>query len=80
MVYTRERVYETLSMCSALLKKQRCGTVPIFYGSGSGSDFWKVMVPVPVPYLDHKNKIFQKDFWNFFCLFTYYAVLQGKSL
>ncbi len=28
---------------------QRCGTVTIFYGSGSGSssDFWKVMVPVP---------------------------------
>ncbi len=25
--------------------KQRCGTVTIFYGSGS--DFWKVMVPVP---------------------------------
>ncbi len=28
---------------------QCCGTVTIFYGSGSGSDFWKVMVPVPVP-------------------------------
>ncbi len=30
---------------------QCCGTVPvtIFYGSGSGSDFWKVMAPVPVP-------------------------------
>ncbi len=26
---------------------QRCGTVTIFYGSGS--DFWKVMVPFPVP-------------------------------
>ncbi len=28
---------------------QRCGTVTIFYGSasGSGSDLWKVMVPVP---------------------------------
>jgi hypothetical protein len=26
---------------------QCCGTVTIFYGSGSGSDFWKVMVPVP---------------------------------
>ncbi len=28
---------------------QCCGTLTIFYGSGSGSDFWKVMVPVPVP-------------------------------
>ncbi len=26
---------------------QCCGTVTIFYGSGS--NFWKVMVPVPVP-------------------------------
>ena len=46
-------------------------TVTIFYGSGSGSDFWKVMVPVlvptfkkvmvpvpvPAPYLDHKKQI-----------------------
>jgi hypothetical protein len=29
--------------------KQCCGTVTIYYRSGSGSDFWKVMVPVPVP-------------------------------
>ncbi len=28
------------------------------YGSGSGSDFWKVMVPVPAPNLDHKKQIF----------------------
>ncbi len=28
--------------------RQCCGTVTIFLGSGSGSDFWKVMVPVPV--------------------------------
>ncbi len=27
---------------------QCCGTVTIFYGSGSGSYFWKVMVQVPV--------------------------------
>jgi len=26
---------------------QCCGTVTIYYGSGSCSDFWKVMVPVP---------------------------------
>ncbi len=26
-------------------KKRRCGTLTIFYGSGS--DFWKVTVPVP---------------------------------
>ncbi len=32
-------------------RKQRCGTVTIFYGSGSGSssDFWKVMVQIPIP-------------------------------
>ncbi len=29
--------------------RQRCGTVTIFYGSGSCSYFWKVIVPVPVP-------------------------------
>ncbi len=32
----------------ALGWQQCCGTVTIFYGSGSGSDFWKVTVPVPV--------------------------------
>jgi hypothetical protein len=25
-----------------------------------------VPVPVPAPYLDHKKRIFQKKFWNFF--------------
>ncbi len=34
---------------SEYISTQCCGTVTIFYGSGSGSDFWKVMVPVPVP-------------------------------
>ncbi len=29
--------------------KQCCGPVTIFYGSGSGSEFWKVMVRVPFP-------------------------------
>ncbi len=28
--------------------------------------FEKVTVPVPAPYLDHKKKIFQKYFVNFF--------------
>ncbi len=28
-------------------QNQCCGTVTIYYGSGS--DFWKVMVPVPIP-------------------------------
>ncbi len=50
------------------------------YGSGSGSDFWKVMVPVPTfekvtvqvpvpvpaPYLDNKKQIVLKKGWNFF--------------
>jgi hypothetical protein len=50
------------------------------YGSGSGPNFWKVLVPVPVPtfekvtvpvpvpapYLDHKKQIFQKNLGNFF--------------
>jgi hypothetical protein len=31
---------------------QRCGTVTIFYGSGSGSDFRKVTVLVLVPIFD----------------------------
>jgi hypothetical protein len=37
------------------------------YGSDSGSYFWKIRVPVPVPapYLDHKKQIFQKNFGNF---------------
>jgi hypothetical protein len=57
---------------------QCCGTVTIYYGSGS--DFWKVMVPVPVPtfekvtvpvpvpapYLDYKKQIFKKKFGIFF--------------
>ncbi len=36
------------------------------YGSGSGSYFRKVTVPVPAPYLDHKKQICQKKIWNFF--------------
>jgi len=55
-------------------KKQCCGTVTIFHGSGSGSGsyFRKVTgpVPVPAPYLDSKKQIFQQKFWKFFCLFT----------
>ncbi len=40
-----------LSACGTLTIFQCCGTVTIYYGSGSvsGSDFWKVLVPVPVP-------------------------------
>ncbi len=49
---------------------------------GSGFNFWKVMVPVPVPtfekvpvsvptpYLDHKKQICQKNVDNFIWLFT----------
>ena len=56
------------------------------YGSGSGSNFRKVMdpvpvpvptfekvtvpVPVPAPYLDHKKQIFLKKSLKFFRLFT----------
>jgi len=41
---------------------QCCGTVTIFYGSGS--DCWQVTVPVsvPAPYLDHKKQIKKKRF------------------
>jgi hypothetical protein len=62
-------------------QNQCCGTVTIFYGSGSGSDFWKVMVPVPIPtfekvtvpvlvpvpapYLYHKKQIFLYKFVSF---------------
>jgi hypothetical protein len=42
------KLNQTLSIpCPNLFSKQRCGTLTILYGSGSGSDFWKVMVPVP---------------------------------
>ncbi len=39
------------SLKAVLRSGQCCGTVTIFYGSGScsGSYFWKVMVPVPAP-------------------------------
>jgi hypothetical protein len=33
---------------------------------GSASVFCKVMVPVPVPYLDYKKQIFQKKIWKNF--------------
>ncbi len=38
------------------------------YGSGSGPNFWKVLVPVPVPtfYLDHKKQFFKKNFGIYF--------------
>ncbi len=39
----------TFSKYHLILFFQRCGTVTIFYGSGS--DFWKVKVQVPVPVL-----------------------------
>ncbi len=32
---------------ATLVNLQCCGTVIIFYGSGSGSNFLKVTVPVP---------------------------------
>jgi hypothetical protein len=41
---------------------QCCGTVTIYYGSGSGSDFWKVMVPVPVPVLTFEKWWFRFRF------------------
>ncbi len=55
---------------------QCCGTVTIFFGSGSdllksygsGSDFCQDTVPVPVPYKDHKNqlpKFFLTKIWPF---------------
>jgi hypothetical protein len=37
---------------------QSCGTVTIYYGSGS--DFCQVLVPAPYRYLDHKNQ-FKKN-------------------
>ncbi len=39
---------------------QCCGTVSIYYGSGS--DFWQVTVPVTAlaPYLDHKSSFARK--------------------
>ncbi len=40
------RSWSGWATASAPSWKQRCGTVTIFYGSGS--DFWKVPVPVPV--------------------------------
>ena len=52
---------------------QCCGTVTIYYGSGSGSDFWKVMVPVPVP-------TFEKLWFRFqFLLLKSYGSGSGSS-
>ncbi len=62
--------------------RQCCGTVTIFYGSGS--DFWKdivpvptfekvmVQVPVPAPYLYHKKQIFLKKFVSFLHIKLFY--------
>jgi len=59
---------------------QCCGTVTFYYGSGS--NFWKIMVPVPTfekvtvpvpvpaPYLDHKKQIFIKKSLKSFWLLT----------
>jgi hypothetical protein len=51
-------------------RKQRCGTVTIFYCFGSYFGKVTVPVPVPAPYLDHKKQIFKKQLWKIFCLFT----------
>jgi hypothetical protein len=70
----------TTNFFSPLSFVQCCGTVTIYYGSGSGSNFRKVMVPVPVPtfekvtvpvsvpapYLDHKKQLFLKKSFKFF--------------
>ncbi len=63
--------------------KQCCGTVNIFYGSGS--DFWKVTVPVPTfyqvtvpvpaPYKDHKKHSFQ----FFFLILPFYILKLVKN-
>jgi hypothetical protein len=62
------------------------------YGSGSGSNFWKVMVPVPVstfekvtvpvpaPYLDHKKQIFQKKFLEISLTFYWVSCFTRKKL
>ena len=41
---------------------QRCGTVTIFYASGS--DFWKAMVPVPVQLLKSYGSGSGSNFWK----------------
>ncbi len=38
-----------IKLVPVLSVNQCCGTVTIYYGSGSGSDFWKVRVTVPFP-------------------------------
>ncbi len=60
------------------------------YGSGSGSNFWKVMVPVstfekvtvpvPAPYLDRKKQIFQKNLWKFFLTLYLVSCFTRKKL
>ncbi len=48
--------------------RQCCGTVTIFYGTGSESSFWQFSVPAPVLvqalYQDHKKYSFPKCEWE----------------
>ncbi len=55
---------------------QRCGTVTIFYGSGS--DFWHVTVPVPDPYLVSRPQQFSIFF--FFYMGTFFMLIEAALL
>ncbi len=48
--------------CFSCTLDQCCGTVTIYYGSGSGSDFWKVRVPVSVPVPTFEKLLFRFRF------------------
>jgi len=45
--FAASALWKERGVLSSMAWQQRCGTVTIFYCSGSGSYFWQIMFPVP---------------------------------